>query len=93
MTTPPATGTAATALGGLALIDALTGPFPGVRFMPSGGVSTENLGDYLAHPAVFSAGCSWIASRSTLARGQFDDIRARAAAATAIARAATAGQN
>jgi 2-dehydro-3-deoxyphosphogluconate aldolase/(4S)-4-hydroxy-2-oxoglutarate aldolase len=69
-------------LGGLGLIDAIAGPFPRVSFMPSGGVSAANLGAYLAHPAVFSAGCSWIATRADIAAGRFDHIGALAAAAT-----------
>jgi len=72
-------------LGGLGLIDALLGPFPRVGFMPSGGVSAANLGAYLAHPAVFSAGCSWIATRADIAAGRFDEIRALAGAAAAVA--------
>jgi 2-dehydro-3-deoxyphosphogluconate aldolase/(4S)-4-hydroxy-2-oxoglutarate aldolase len=70
------------ALGGLTLIDAIAGPFPQVSFMPSGGVSAANLGAYLAHPAVFSAGCSWIATRADIASGRFDRIRALAAASS-----------
>ena len=65
-------------IGGLGLIEALAGPFPEVSFMPSGGVSAANLGAYLAHPAVFSAGCSWIATRSDIADGRFDRIRSLA---------------
>ncbi|MCU1404608.1 MAG: keto-deoxy-phosphogluconate aldolase [Glaciihabitans sp.] len=73
-------------LGGLGLIDALAGPFPDVTFMPSGGVSPTNLANYLAHPAVFSAGCSWIATRADIAAGKFDDIRTLAAVASSTAR-------
>ncbi|GAA3882859.1 hypothetical protein GCM10022381_26400 [Leifsonia kafniensis] len=75
----------AAAIGGLALIDAFGGPFPQVRFMPSGGVSMDNLGGYLAHPAVFAAGCSWVATRSDIANGRFDHISAQASAASRIA--------
>lgn len=72
-------------IGGLSLIDALRGPFPQIKFMPSGGLSVENLGNYLAHPAVFSAGCSWVATRSDIANGRFDRIREGASAALVIA--------
>lgn len=57
------------AAGGLALVNALAPVFPGVRFMPSGGVSTANLGEYLAHPAVFAASGSWIAAPMRIAAG------------------------
>ena len=55
--------------GGLALVDALAPVFPGLSFMPSGGVSAENLGEYLAHPAVFAASGSWIAAPARIAAG------------------------
>jgi 2-dehydro-3-deoxyphosphogluconate aldolase/(4S)-4-hydroxy-2-oxoglutarate aldolase len=68
----------AAVLGGLELISALSGPFPDLRFMPSGGITVDTAGDYLAHPAVFAVGASWIASRSAIADGDFDGIRSRA---------------
>ncbi|WP_413318186.1 bifunctional 4-hydroxy-2-oxoglutarate aldolase/2-dehydro-3-deoxy-phosphogluconate aldolase [Agrococcus sp. 1P02AA] len=59
----------AAAVGGLSLIDAFAPVFPGVRFMPSGGVKPANLADYLAHPSVFAASGSWIASADRVAAG------------------------
>ncbi|KAA9159060.1 bifunctional 4-hydroxy-2-oxoglutarate aldolase/2-dehydro-3-deoxy-phosphogluconate aldolase [Amycolatopsis acidicola] len=47
-------------LGGVAWISALAAPFPGMRFMPSGGVTAENAETYLAHPAVFAVSGSWM---------------------------------
>jgi 2-dehydro-3-deoxyphosphogluconate aldolase/(4S)-4-hydroxy-2-oxoglutarate aldolase len=41
-------------LGGVALVDALAGPFPGVRLVPSGGVTAERAPDYLARPSVLA---------------------------------------
>jgi 2-dehydro-3-deoxyphosphogluconate aldolase/(4S)-4-hydroxy-2-oxoglutarate aldolase len=55
--------------GGLALISALAPVFPGIGFMPSGGVNAKNLTEYLAHPAVFAASGSWIASSERVAAG------------------------
>ena len=55
--------------GGLDLIGALAPVFPNVRFMPSGGVNTANLRNYLAHPAIFAASGSWIASPARIAGG------------------------
>jgi len=71
-------------LGGLPAIDALSAPFPGVRFMPSGGVGEANALDYLGHPAVFAIGGSWMVGRSAIAAGDFEGIRAASAAATAL---------
>lgn len=61
-------------LGGLGMIDALRGPFPGVRFMPSGGITAAQAATYLAHPAVFAVGGSWMVSRTTLNSGNFETI-------------------
>jgi 2-dehydro-3-deoxyphosphogluconate aldolase/(4S)-4-hydroxy-2-oxoglutarate aldolase len=61
-------------LGGLAAIDALSAPFPGVRFFPSGGIRPDTARRYLDHPAVFAIGASWMVRRADLAGGRFDLI-------------------
>jgi 2-dehydro-3-deoxyphosphogluconate aldolase/(4S)-4-hydroxy-2-oxoglutarate aldolase len=73
-------------LGGLAMIDALTGPFPDIRFMPSGGVTTANAAEYLAHRSVFAISGSWMAGRAAIAAADFDGIRAASAAAMDLLR-------
>ena len=73
--------------GGLGLVGALAPVFPGVRFMPSGGVSAANLAQYLAHPAVFAASGSWIAAPAVLAAGP-EAVAEAAREAVAIAEAA-----
>jgi 2-dehydro-3-deoxyphosphogluconate aldolase/(4S)-4-hydroxy-2-oxoglutarate aldolase len=73
-------------LGGLAMIDSLLGPFPGIRFMPSGGVTAANAAEYLAHPGVFAISGSWMATRAQIAAGDFDAIRDASAAAMDIVR-------
>jgi 2-dehydro-3-deoxyphosphogluconate aldolase / (4S)-4-hydroxy-2-oxoglutarate aldolase len=71
-------------LGGVGMIDALTGPFPDIRFFPSGGITTATARSYLDHPAVFAIGVSWLVSRDHLADNRFDCItdECRAAIAT-----------
>ncbi len=71
-------------LGGPAYLDALGGPFPDLKVLPSGGVCVDNLGDYLSRPAVFAASGSWMVPRAAIAAGDFDTIRALAAACAAI---------
>jgi 2-dehydro-3-deoxyphosphogluconate aldolase / (4S)-4-hydroxy-2-oxoglutarate aldolase len=72
-------------LGGLAFIDALSAPFPEVRFFPSGGIRPDTARSYLGHPAVFAIGASWMVSRADIAGGRFDRItRASRAAVTAL---------
>lgn len=71
-------------LGGLYTIQALAGPFPHMRFLPSGGVSVDNAREYLSHPAIFAVGGSWMVSRKAIAAGDLDEIRRRSAEATAL---------
>ncbi|MEX5297549.1 bifunctional 4-hydroxy-2-oxoglutarate aldolase/2-dehydro-3-deoxy-phosphogluconate aldolase [Kocuria sp. CPCC 205292] len=73
--------------GGLALIGALAPVFPGIGFMPSGGVNPANLAEYLAHPAVFAASGSWIASGERVAAGA-GAVEAAAREAVAVQEAA-----
>lgn len=61
-------------LGGVAAVNALAGPFPEVRFLPSGGVTAENAGTYLASPSVFAVSGSWMARRDLIASGDFGAI-------------------
>ncbi|MFE7843613.1 bifunctional 4-hydroxy-2-oxoglutarate aldolase/2-dehydro-3-deoxy-phosphogluconate aldolase [Microbacterium sp. NPDC057407] len=75
-------------LGGLATVEALAAPFADMGFVPSGGVTAANLGDYLAHPAVPAVSGSWMVARSLIARRDFDRIEALSREAVAIAASA-----
>jgi 2-dehydro-3-deoxyphosphogluconate aldolase/(4S)-4-hydroxy-2-oxoglutarate aldolase len=68
-------------LGGPALIKALSAPFPGMTFMPSGGVSHDNMGDYLALASVPAVSGSWMVDPALLRAGRWDEVSARAARA------------
>ena len=70
-------------LGGLSMLKALAGPFPAVRFNPTGGITETNMGDYLGLSNVVAVGGSWLAPAAAIAEGRWDAITARAAAATA----------
>lgn len=48
------------ASGGLDFLESLHHPFPDMAFMPSGGVASRTAREYLAHPAVFAVGVSWL---------------------------------
>lgn len=50
----------AEAAGGLKLLKAMSAPYPNVRFMPTGGISLQNVSEYLAFPKVACCGGSWI---------------------------------
>ena len=74
----------AESLGGIAAIEALSGPFPDIRFLPSGGVSASNAPAYLASPAVFAVSGSWMAPRELIASADWDEISQRSAAAVSL---------
>jgi 2-dehydro-3-deoxyphosphogluconate aldolase/(4S)-4-hydroxy-2-oxoglutarate aldolase len=76
-------------LGGLTMIKALSAPFRTVRFIPTGGVNTANLADYLSHPAVLAVGGTWMVAPALLAAGDWAEVTRLTAAAVA---AATASQ-
>ena len=75
-------------LGGLRWLNALAAPFPGLRFIPTGGIGPAGLAQYARHPAVAAVGGSWIAPRSLLRASEFDEITRLAAEAVAIVAAA-----
>lgn len=67
----------ATQLGGPGLVSALGGPFPDIRFVPSGGIDVDNAASYIL-PTVISISTSWITPRVLIASGGFDEITDRA---------------
>jgi 2-dehydro-3-deoxyphosphogluconate aldolase / (4S)-4-hydroxy-2-oxoglutarate aldolase len=75
-------------LGGLRWLNVLAAPFPGLRFIPTGGIGPAELAGYARHPAVAAVGGSWIAPRSLLRSGGFGEITRLAAEAVAIVAAA-----
>lgn len=66
-------------LGGPAGIKALAGPFPGVRFLPTGGVTVDTLSAYLEVECVMGAGMSWVAPADLIGQGDWAEISRRAA--------------
>ena len=77
----------ASLVGGPAFIKALSPVFPDVKFVPTGGVSIDNLDAYLALPSVLACGGTWICEPALVRDGRFDEIERRARAAAALAAA------
>jgi 2-dehydro-3-deoxyphosphogluconate aldolase/(4S)-4-hydroxy-2-oxoglutarate aldolase len=71
--------------GGPAAIKALAGPFVSMRFIPTGGVTTDNLADYLSLSWVPAVGGSWMVSKSIVAAKRFRRIAELCAEAVALA--------
>jgi 2-dehydro-3-deoxyphosphogluconate aldolase/(4S)-4-hydroxy-2-oxoglutarate aldolase len=82
----------AEAAGGVETLRAMASVFEGVRFMPTGGISSRNLADYLTLPMVSACGGSWLAPSTLLDNGDFTEITRRAAAAVEIVRRVRAGE-
>lgn len=60
--------------GGLAAMKALTGPFPNVKFIPTGGINGENVDEYAAAPFVYAVGGSWLCAKTDIKEGNFEKI-------------------
>lgn len=78
----------ATIAGGVPALKALASIFRTMRFMPTGGISPRNLGDFVAVPAVLACGGSWMTPAHSIESGDYDAITTLAAEAVAIARKA-----
>lgn len=70
--------------GGAALLKALSGPLPQMRFCPTGGIGLTNARDYLALPNVACVGGSWVAPRAAMIAGDWDQITRLAAEAAGL---------
>jgi 2-dehydro-3-deoxyphosphogluconate aldolase/(4S)-4-hydroxy-2-oxoglutarate aldolase len=76
------------AAGGIAMLNALGGPFPEARFCPTGGISQATVKSYLDLPNVLCAGGSWLTPADAMSKkdwSQIESLAARAAASRAAA--------
>lgn len=64
----------AEANGGVAKLKALAGPYQAAKWMPTGGVNTKNLNDYLSFDRILCCGGTWIATSADINEGKWDDI-------------------
>jgi 2-dehydro-3-deoxyphosphogluconate aldolase/(4S)-4-hydroxy-2-oxoglutarate aldolase len=78
--------------GGLPAIAALAAPFPGARFVPTGGIDAGNVASYLAHPAVLAVGGSWMVPRSLIAASDWNTITGTIRSAVALVEADRASE-
>lgn len=65
----------AEAYGGVNTLKALAGPYAGVRFVPTGGITSANVASYLALPSVVACGGSWMVKPELFAGGDFSGVR------------------
>ena len=74
--------------GGVPMLKAFSSVFGDMRFMPTGGVSAENLSDFLALPSVIACGGSWLTPKDVIAAGRFERVTELASEAAQIAKTA-----
>lgn len=61
--------------GGLAMIKAMASPYNMLKFMPTGGINTKNLKDYLACDKILCCGGSWMVKGDMIKAGEFEKIK------------------
>jgi 2-dehydro-3-deoxyphosphogluconate aldolase/(4S)-4-hydroxy-2-oxoglutarate aldolase len=66
----------AEAAGGVKMIKAMSAPYTGVKFMPTGGIDAKNLNDYLSFEKIIACGGSWMVNESFINNKEFDKITA-----------------
>ncbi|WP_237003178.1 bifunctional 4-hydroxy-2-oxoglutarate aldolase/2-dehydro-3-deoxy-phosphogluconate aldolase [Helicobacter pylori] len=60
--------------GGVKLLNAFNGPFKGVKFCPTGGISTDNMRSYLNLDNVLCVGGSWLTPKNLIQNKEWDKI-------------------
>ncbi len=60
--------------GGVKLLNAFNGPFKGVKFCPTGGISTDNMRSYLNLENVLCVGGSWLTPKNLIQNKKWDKI-------------------
>lgn len=73
-------------VGGLSMVKALAGPLGDVRLCPTGGISADNLAEFLRQPNVSMVGGSWLVPSDLIQRAQWSALTELARQATDIAK-------
>ena len=76
------------AAGGVKMLSSLYAPYAhlGVRFVPTGGISPENLVEWLNQKSVLAVGGSWLAKKTDIAEGRWEEIAQKCREAVALAK-------
>lgn len=61
--------------GGLAMIKAMAAPYNMLKFMPTGGINTSNLKEYLSCDKILCCGGSWMVKSDMIKAGEFEKIK------------------
>ena len=60
--------------GGLKAMKNLSAPFVGMKFLPTGGVNSDNIKEYIDAPFIHAVGGSWVCPKADIAAGNWDKI-------------------
>ena len=74
------------AMGGVEYLKDVSAPLAGARYLPTGGLTLQNLPDYLAFEKTHACAGTWIAKKDRIKAGEFELIQKDAAAACAVVR-------
>lgn len=72
--------------GGLNMLQAFHGPFPGLKFCPTGGITAESAINFLALPNVVCVGGSWLTPKAAVAAQDWAEVTRLARAASELSR-------
>jgi len=64
----------AEASGGLPLLESMSAPYSGIKFIPTGGINLNNLSSYLSNKKVHACGGSWMVKDNLISSGNFNEI-------------------
>ncbi|OFW54279.1 MAG: 2-dehydro-3-deoxyphosphogluconate aldolase, partial [Actinobacteria bacterium RBG_13_35_12] len=64
----------AEASGGLPLLESMSAPYSGIKFIPTGGINLNNLTSYLSNQKVHACGGSWMVKDNLISSGNFEEI-------------------
>jgi len=64
----------AEASGGLPLLESMSAPYSGIKFIPTGGINPNNLTAYLSNQKVHACGGSWMVKPELISSGNFTEI-------------------
>ena len=72
--------------GGLNAMKNLAGPLVGIKFLPTGGVNSSNIAEYISAPFIHAVGGSWVCPKAEINAGNWDKITALCAEARKAAK-------
>ena len=61
--------------GGLNMIKAVAAPYTSLKFMPTGGINSKNVVDYLMYDKILACGGSWMVKKDLIAAGSWDKLK------------------